>query len=165
MHNWKMILTAIYSMALVLFIAVDGWSQTPVVKPSYEPDDPQLYQAILKQDSLFFQAYNTCSDNLALYASYYSDSMEFYHDKSGLSTSKTAIVDATKKNICGKVTRELVKGSVEVYPIRDFGAIEIGYHLFHNKEEPNAVPHPGRFVIVWQHQGELWKITRVISLH
>jgi hypothetical protein len=38
-----------------------------------------------------------------------------------LTTSKQEILDATKQNICGKVTRELVKGSVEVYSIKDYG--------------------------------------------
>jgi hypothetical protein len=34
--------------------------------------------------------------------------LEFYHDKGGLMTSKQEL-DATKANICGKATRELVK--------------------------------------------------------
>jgi hypothetical protein len=43
----------------------------------------------------------------------YGDSLEFYHDKGGLMTSKQGIW-MTKRNICGKVTRELVKGSIGV---------------------------------------------------
>jgi hypothetical protein len=61
-------------------------------------------------------------------------------------TSKQDIIDATKRNICGKVTRELVKGSVEVYPIKNFGAIEIGLHKFHNNQEPvGTLSRVGRF--------------------
>ena len=131
----------------------------------YKPDDPELYKTILQQDSSFFAAYNTCAIHLKEYAAYYADSIEFYHDKGGVSTSKTDIVNATQKNICGKVTRELVPNSVEVYPIASFGAIEIGYHQFHNKDEPNAPVHPGRFVIVWKKKNNHWEITRVISLH
>jgi hypothetical protein len=41
-------------------------------------------------------------------------------------TSKQGIL-MRRKNICGKVTRELVKGSIEVYPIKDYG-VEIGLH-------------------------------------
>jgi hypothetical protein len=47
---------------------------------------------------------------------------------------KTRILDATKQNICGKVT-ELVKGSVVVYSIKIM-AVEIGLHKFHNNQEP-----------------------------
>lgn len=152
---------------VVLMMNACSSSKTPAVPSmkNYKPDDAALYNTILRQDSIFFNAYNTCSVNLDLYASYYADSMEFYHDKGGVATSKKDIVEGTKKNICGKVTRQLIKGSVEVYPIKDFGAIEIGYHVFHNNEEPNAPQHPGRFVIVWKHVNNEWKITRVISLH
>lgn len=131
----------------------------------FKPDDPALYDTILRQDSLFFSAYNTCSVHLREYADFYADSLEFYHDKGGLSTSKKDLVEATKKNICGKVTRELVAGSVEVYPIAHYGAIEIGFHKFHNSEEPNALSKPDRFVVVWRRTDQGWKITRVISLH
>ncbi|MBS1661631.1 MAG: nuclear transport factor 2 family protein [Bacteroidetes bacterium] len=131
----------------------------------YTPADPALYNTILRLDSTFFTAYNTCTVHLQEYADFYSENLEFYHDKGGLMTSKKDVVEATRKNICGKVTRELVPGSVEVYPVANFGAIEIGYHKFHNSEEPNAPSKPDRFVVVWRHEGNSWKITRVISLH
>jgi Domain of unknown function (DUF4440) len=136
------------------------------VTRNYKPDDQQLYDTIVKLDSLFFAAYNTCSINLDKYGSFYSDNIEFYHDQAGLNTSKQDIINATEKFICGKVTRELVKGSIEVYPIRDFGAIEFGLHKFHNNQENNGSPSKvGRFVIIWEHKNNEWKIYRVVSLH
>ncbi len=126
----------------------------------------ELYKTIVALDSSFFNAYNTCDINLEKYASFYSDTIEFYHDKGGLMTSKQDIVDATKKNICGKVTRELVKGSIEVYPIKDYGAVEIGLHKFHNNtEKENNVSNSVKFIMIWVHKDDGWKITRVISLH
>ncbi len=81
-------------------------------------------------------------------------------------TSKQDIIDATKKNICGKVTRELVKGSIEVYPINGYGAVEMGLHKFHNiREKENAPSNAGKFIIIWQNKNNEWKIKRVISLH
>ena len=132
----------------------------------YKPDDQKLYNTIVYMDSVFFTAYNTCNVNLEKYASFYSDSIEFYHDKGGVMTSKQDIIDATKKNICGKVTRELVTGSIEVYPIKDYGAIEMGLHKFHNNQEKEIKPSAvGKFVIIWQYKNKEWRITRVISLH
>lgn len=122
-----------------------------------------LYKAIVHMDSVFFQAYNTC--DIATQDSIYSDSIEFYHDKGGLMTSKKDILDATKKNICGKVTRELVKGSIEVYPINGYGAVEIGLHKFHNNQEKNAVAKASKFIIIWQNKNGKWIMSRVISLH
>ena len=131
---------------------------------TYKPDSRELYDTIVHLDSLFFNAYNNC--NLGLQASIYSDSIEFYHDQGGLTTSKQQILDATRRNICGKVTRELVKGSIEVYPINGYGAVEMGMHKFHNNTLKEDMPSlPGKFVIIWQHKNNSWKITRVISLH
>ena len=133
---------------------------------NYKPDNQQLYDTIVNLDSVFFEAYNTCNLNIDKYGSFYSENIEFYHDQGGLMTSKQDIISATQKNICGKVTRELVKGSVEVYPIKDFGAIEIGLHKFHNNEEPIGTPSKvGRFLIVWENKNDEWKVRRVVSLH
>jgi hypothetical protein len=74
-------------------------------------DNQELYNEIISMDSVFFHAYNSCDINKQ--ALIYGESLEFYHDKGGLTTSKQEILDATKQNICGKVTRELVKGSMK----------------------------------------------------
>ena len=95
----------------------------------------------------------------------YSDNIEFFHDKKGLMTSKQDIIDAIERNICGKVRRELVEGSIEVYPIKDYGAVQIGHHKFYNNQEPDAPSNPSKFITVWQHDSGAWKMTKVISLH
>ncbi|MEL1255375.1 nuclear transport factor 2 family protein [Flavobacterium sp. DGU38] len=135
------------------------------ITENYIPDDPALYETIVGLDSAFFGAYNTCDVNLEKYSSFFSENIEFFHDKGGFMNSKNEIVSATEKNVCGKVTRELVKGSIEVYPIKDYGAVEIGFHKFQNKEEPNSVSKIGRFTIIWKKENNEWKITKVISLH
>ncbi len=133
---------------------------------NYKPGNQQLYETIVRLDSIFFDAYNTCNLNLDKYGSFFSENIEFYHDQGGLMTSKQDIISATQKNICGKVTRELVKGSIEVYPIKDFGAIEIGLHKFHNNQEPiGTASKTGRFLIVWENKNNEWKIKRIVSLH
>ena len=130
---------------------------------NYSPVDKELFDEIMEMDKKFFQAYNNC--DLETQASIYSDSIEFFHDKGGLMTSKELIIEGTKKNICGKVTRELIEGTVEVYPINDYGAVQIGYHKFFNKQEPDAESVPSKFIAVWRNNDGNWKMTKVISLH
>lgn len=130
---------------------------------AYEPKDMEIYNTISLMDSIFFDAYNNC--NMEKQKELYADNIEFFHDKSGLSTSKTEILEATKNNICGKVTRTLIPGSIEVYPINNYGAVEIGHHKFFNNQEPGALSSPSKFIIIWQFEKEEWKITKVISLH
>lgn len=150
-----------FIVILILFLTLSSVSFA-----QSKTNDKKLYETILKLDNEFFGAYNTCNVNLEKYGSFYSENIEFYHDQGGLTTSKSDIIEGTKKNICGKVTRELVKGSVEVYPIKNYGAIEIGFHKFHNNTQKKDTPSKaGRFVIVWQNTNDDWKITRVISIH
>jgi hypothetical protein len=148
-----------------LLTACSAKKNTYQLTKNYKPDDATLYKTIVALDSAFFHTYNTCETNLETYAAFYDENIEFYHDNGGFINSKKALVEGTKNNICGKVTRELVKGSIEVYPIKDFGAIEMGLHKFHNKEEPNSVPRVGRFTIIWKKTNSDWKIVKVISLH
>jgi hypothetical protein len=130
---------------------------------SYKPESQALYDTILHMDSIYFHAYNTC--DMVTQAALYSDSIEFYHDKGGLETNKQRLLEAIQKNICGKVTRVLVKGSVEVYPIAGYGAVEIGLHRFINHQESEIPSKPDKFILIWRHQNDRWQITRVISLH
>jgi hypothetical protein len=154
----------LYGLALLLTPFVVN-AQNKVAAPiyNYKPDSPELHDAIARMDSIFFGAYNTC--NMQLQTSIYSDTIEFFHDKGGLSNSKQDVLDGTKKYICGKVTRQLIPGSIEVYPIAGYGAVELGQHKFFNNQEPNAPQHISRFMIFWKQVGKEWKIGKVVSLH
>jgi ketosteroid isomerase-like protein len=129
---------------------------------SVHAQSTELYKTVVALDSTFFQAYNDC--DMAKQAEFYSDSIEFFHDKGGLQTSKKKILEDTKAYICGKVTRKLVEGSVEVSPIPGYGAVEIGSHSFYNRSE-NITSKASKFVIVWKNNNGKWIITKVISLH
>lgn len=138
-------------------------SQTGVGNKTYKPVDKELYTKIVQLDSILFDAYNNCKMNIS--EELYSDSIEFYHDRGGLSTSKKGLLEALKNNICGKVTRHLVPGSIEVSPIPGYGAVEIGEHGFHNNQEPDAPSKPSRFVVLWQYKNDKWQVREVVSLH
>jgi len=132
-------------------------------------DDPAAEQAALtrtiaKLDMAVFDAFNTCDVPVQLqkHASYFSPDVEFYHDTGGVTWSRAEMIESTRKYVCGKFRRELVPGTLKVYPIKDFGAIEQGTHRFcqfgSGKCEGIA-----EFVIVWENRDGAWRITRVLS--
>jgi uncharacterized protein (TIGR02246 family) len=122
----------------------------------------ELTKVIASLDAAVFGAYNTC--DLTKFARFFSDDVEFYHDESGLSVGKQSLADALKQNICGKVTRELVVESLQVYPMKDFGAVEIGVHRFHHPGHEQTEPvGEAKFIHLWQYKDGAWKIVRVIS--
>lgn len=166
MKHFRTVILPLLTLVTVLTSCNSTKHTTYRLTKDYEPDNQELYNTIVKLDSVFFEAYNTCDLNLDKYGAFFSENIEFYHDQGGLMTSKQDIIAATQKYVCGKVTRELVKGSIEVYPIKDFGAIEIGLQKFHNNQEPIGTPSKvGRFMIVWENKNNEWKIKRVVSLH
>ena len=119
----------------------------------------ELTRAITALDKQLFDAYNTC--NIEKLGTLVTDDLEFYHDKTGLAVGKQVFLDAIKKNICGKVTRELVQGSLEVYPLHGYGAVEIGLHRFRHPGDSDV--GEAKFVQLWQYKDGAWKISRVIS--
>lgn len=123
-------------------------------------DGDRLTATITALDNAVFNAYNHC--DLVTFARYFAPGIEFYHDKTGLSVGRTKLVEAVKNNICGKVRRELVPGTMEVYPLKGFGAVELGVHRF-CKIDGGRCEGIARFVHLWQYHDGAWRITRVIS--
>jgi predicted acetyltransferase len=92
-----------------------------------------------------------------------SDDLEFYHDQTGLSVGKAPFLAAIKQNICGKVQRVLLQDTLEVHPLKGYGAVEIGVHRFHHPGHPEDGVGDARFVTLWQNKDGVWRVTRVIS--
>ena len=124
------------------------------------PVSDPLYKTVSRLDTELFDAYNKCQ--LDKLESLVAENLEFYHDKTGLSIGRETFIDAIRNNICGKVHRELVPGSLEVYPIEGFGAVEIGVHRFTHPIDPHELGE-AKFVTLWQHKDGSWKMTRAIS--
>ncbi len=122
----------------------------------------ELNKAVATLDAALFDSYNRC--DLEKFAAFIVDDVEFYHDQGGVTLGKEALTDSVKKNICGKVTRELVAGTLQVYYMKGYGAVEIGVHRFHHPGHDDTEPvGEGKFIHLWQYKDGAWKITRVIS--
>jgi hypothetical protein len=119
-----------------------------------------LFDTIKSLDAKLFDAYNHC--DLAVLGSMVSDDLEFYHDQTGLSVGKAPFLAAIKQNICGKVQRTLIENTLEVYPLKGYGAVEIGIHRFHHPNDPSNIGD-AKFVTIWHDDNGVWKVTRVIS--
>ena len=122
--------------------------------------DQELTKAVEALDTQLFDAYNNC--NLDKLGTMVADDLEFYHDKTGLAVGKQVFLEAIKNNICAKVQRKLVAGSLEVYPLKGYGAVEIGVHRFYHPGDPSNVGE-AKFVQLWQYKDGAWKVARVIS--
>ncbi|QOI96387.1 MAG: nuclear transport factor 2 family protein [Flammeovirgaceae bacterium] len=131
-----------------------------VTASAQQPDE--LYKEISVLDSIVFTAFNRC--DIKTFGSMFTEDLEFYHDKGGL-TDYLHTINAIKENCERKLglTRTLVSGSMEVYPIGDFGAVQIASHRFCHVEKGREDCGTFKFVHVWKKDKGTWKISRVIS--
>lgn len=126
-------------------------------------EDTKLYQAIAHMDSVVFNAFNT--HNLEVLKSVFATNVEFYHDKGGLSDYNSTISSFKKLfEVNPGLRRELVQGTLEVYPVPGYGAVEIGIHRFVHTENGKEVVGTFKFIHIWQFKDNQWKATRVISV-
>jgi hypothetical protein len=121
----------------------------------------RLFDTIAGLDRRLFDAYNTC--DLPTLGAMVTDDLEFYHDKTGLSVGRQTFVDSIRNNICGKTQRELVRGSLEVYRLDHYGAVEMGRHRFVHPGHQEIDVGEAKFITLWQFKNGEWKVARVIS--
>jgi ketosteroid isomerase-like protein len=151
--------TLIFSALALLVTRVDGQAIMPLDAIQNQAD---LDKTVAALDAALFDAYNRC--DLEKFRSFFADDVEFYHDQGGVTLGSAKLTESVKQNICGKTTRELVPGTLQVYYMKGYGAVEMGVHRFHHPghEDTEGVGE-GRFVHLWQSKDGVWKITRAIS--
>ena len=126
-----------------------------------QPQRGELFQTLAALDAALFETYNQC--DLRKNRTFFADDLEFYHDQSGLTVGADTLTEQLKQNICGKTRRELVPGSLEVYELKGYGAVQIGVHRFFSPIDAKEPTGEAKFIHIWRNLDGVWKITRVIS--
>lgn len=144
------------------FLLIIVFAATVSLKAQNSKTSDSLYKEIAHMDSVLFNAFN--NRDLEKFKTLFTQDLEFYHDKGGLTTYAYTI-ESFKNTISQNngLRRELIKGSLEVYPIKDYGAVEIGAHTFCHLENGKQDCGTFKFVNVWKKIGNEWKISRVVS--
>lgn len=143
------------------------------VLPAPTAADP-LRVTLLERDSSFFAIYFNECDPAAVSAMVMPD-LEFYHDKGGFAFSTSAgFVEDYRKSCTERAKpdawrsrRALVADSFTVHPIKDYGAITQGDHLFYERkgDGPERLAGKARFFNVWRNDNGVWKLARVFSFY
>ena len=144
---------------LALPVVRAGAQNVPALQDIKSQSDLNKAGAML--DSELFDAVNGC--HLKKLASLVDDHIEFFHDNDGLTLGKQSMVDSVRKNICGTdFHRVRVPGTLHVYYMKGYGALEIGVHRFLHTKTHGATGEAS-FIHLWQYENGAWKLTRVIS--
>jgi len=154
--------TSISKLIFIFIAAVVSVNLTTAQEKKVAPTSQDLYHEIAAMDSTIFDAFNT--QNMAKFRPMFTDDLEWFQDNDGLVSNKTVFENfgnTFKKEL--KLTRKLVKGSLEVHPLKGYGAIEIGIHQFRHIENGKEEVGTFKFLMIWQKKDGQWKISRVIS--
>ena len=123
-----------------------------------------LYDELARMDSLLFDAsFVSCNADKA--NAIFAEDVEFYHDRTGLSTGE-AVRENTRKLTasCPRdhgVVRMIVPGTLRVHRLKDYGAVQTGVHRFVEKGNPSG--EVAEFVHVWHKTAQGWRLVRVLS--
>lgn len=118
-----------------------------------------LFDALARMDKeLFDAAFVHCDTNK--FRALFTEDAEFFHDRTGLASGEAARTMKSCPRDNG-VTRTLVPGSLEVYPMQGYGAIQIGRHIFAKQGEPGS--EVAKFVHLWKQENGVWRLARVLS--
>ena len=122
----------------------------------------ELFDAISRMDGVLFGAFNAHDAERLM--SMFTDDLEFFHDSGRLTGFRET--GENFKKLFGNtpdIRRNLVPGSMEVYPIKNYGAIQLGEHRFCHQENGKDDCGTFKFAMVWRKSGDTWKISRVLS--
>jgi len=131
-----------------------------------------LYDSIKAADlRLFHVSFDLC-DPEAL-AAMVTDDLEFFHDRNGVVATSGAQFIRDFRDHCMKQKagtdylsrRELIPGSLRVYPLGPNRAFEMGSHRFFQLTpgKPDHLTETALFAHVWEKVDGTWKLERVIS--
>jgi len=145
-------------MVFSFLIGMIGWANAQSGQDSHS----DLYKEIFHMDSVLFNAFN--SRDIDQFKNLFTADLEFYHDKGGL-TNYEYTINSLKATAAlnNQLKRELIKGSLEVYPIPGYGAMEIGAHTFCHFENGKQDCGTFKFVHIWKKNNGEWQIARVVS--
>lgn len=146
-------------LLLLLCFCIGIFSQAAIGQGA----DSTLRKQIVHMDSVLFDAFNT--HNLPVMQSVFAKNLEFFHDKGGLIDYDTCVANFAKIfKQTPDLRRELVPGTLEVYPLPGYGAVEMGEHRFTHVENGKDIAAVFKFVHIWQLKDNAWKVTRVVSV-
>lgn len=143
----------------------------PALTFSQVDPSSDLYATLKAKDSLLFDVgFNTC--DIGQFETLVSEDFEFYHDQSGMVSSKAEFIAGIKEGLCRlgyKPRRQLTEGSLTVFPLQRngvvYGAIQMGDHEFYALEEnkPEYPTSAAKFTHLWLLEEGEWKLSRILS--
>ncbi|MEO6348123.1 MAG: nuclear transport factor 2 family protein [Aquaticitalea sp.] len=137
-------------------------------------EDSEVFKTLKTKDSLLFNVgFNEC--DLDQFKNLTTEDLEFYHDENGVLNTNEEFINVMANGICKKdnpykARRELVEGSLQVFPMYDngklYGAVQNGEHKFYERfEGTEKAGSTAKFSQLWVLEDNQWKIKCIYSFN
>ena len=141
-------------------------------RPAVAADVEDLRSQIVAADARLFELFMERCDPTAL-RGMVTDDFEFFDDRGGLVATNGDAFVAQYLGRCSsrdapdawRSRREALAETIEIFPIREYGAVETGEHVFYERQGEGEERRVGRarFAQMWKLDGGAWKLARVFS--
>ena len=173
-------LASLTAVAVLLLPVAKATAQAPAsssppaavhLTPGAAAASQELIDTLAAKDRALFEAVFGCK--LDVLTPLIAADFEFLHDKGGMTArsgkefleqvAKGCELQKTGTNF--KARRELVPGTMTVYVLNHYGAMQMGTHRFYALQDgkPDRLTETGKFIDVWMQDGSEWRLARVIS--
>lgn len=136
------------------------------------PEGRALHDAIAARSAEFFTLYHEGCDPERLRSILMPD-FEMYHDQNGVSASSAEPFIAKYAERClkrtdpasGRIRRHLLPGTLKIYPVPGYGAIEEGSHEHYGRlgRRPERKVTSARYIGLWKLTPAGWRLARAFS--
>ncbi len=146
---------------VLLISAIVVCACRPSPNLSVAPANSSLYVQIQVMDDSLTARFNAHDADALM--SLFARDVEFYHDVQGLQNYEALTAGFRGLFRSGSDIRRERIGALEVYPIRGYGAIEVGIHRFCHSEGGRQDCGSFKFLQVWRSGSSGWQIARAVS--
>jgi hypothetical protein len=144
----------------------------PIVFTARADGVENLTASVRAADSALFTAiFDAC--DVGAVAAGVSEDLEFFHDQWGqIAKSRDEFVkiiaggcQRQKEGTDFKASRRLIESTLVVYPMKGYGAVEIGEHQFFKLEADGSLTPTefAKFTQLWREEHGKWVLARVFS--
>ncbi len=166
----RSLVSMVVFLALIVSCDLKKEDSVAVQQPVTKEPPSELFKTIARLDSLMISVAQRDCD-LETYESFLSEDFEYFHDKGGFTPSKEAEM-ADMAIFCGPeqrgrqpLRRQLTQGTLEVYPMDKYGALQFCDHTFYLQinDGTEKLIGSGKMTALWKKEDNGWKVTRIIS--
>jgi hypothetical protein len=92
----------------------------------------------------------------------FANNAELYFADRGVARQLFTHTDTLRRTFCGKYRREAAASDQRIYPLPDYGAMQIGTQWFCAVDSQPCRGQRMQFMAIWRQRDGAWQITRLV---